>query len=394
MVRTLILSLLCTAAALAQQPFIEKEDIFPLDAKHNHASSILRLPDGGLLVCWYRGSGERTADDVVIMGARKAKGAKTWSAPFVLADQPGFPDTNPTLFLDKDRRLWLIWQTIVANQWESAITNYRISSGYARPGVPKWERSGVMLLKPARIAERTQEFAAKFSTPERAAYFKRLLEKANDKYFSRMGWMTRAHPLQLPSGRILMPLYSDGYSFSLAGISDDNGLTWHASEPIIGGGNIQPSFALRKDGSLAAYMRDNGPPPKRVHLSESRDNGETWTLAEDTAIPNSGTGLEVQRLADGRWLMINNDTGRGRHSLALTISGDEGKSWKWTRHLELDPRPERAGSFHYPSIVQAPDGTIHASYSVFLNHLPEGQPRKTIRHAHFNLAWVEQGDPK
>lgn len=394
MFRILITTILLGAAALAEKPFVEKEDLFPLDAKHNHASSILLLPDGGLFVCWYRGSGERTADDVVVMAARKPKGAKTWSTPFVLADQPGFPDTNPTLFLDKDQRLWLIWQTIIANQWESAITSYRISSDYRKPGVPQWERSDVLLLKPARIAERTQEFAAKYASGERAAYFKRLVEKANDKAFSRMGWMTRAHPLQLPSGRILMPLYSDGFSFSLVGISDDNGLTWHASEPIVGAGNIQPSFVLKKDDTLVAYMRDNGPPPKRVHISSSKDNGETWTPAEDTVIPNSGTGLEVIRLRDGRWLMINNDTERDRYSLALTISDDEGKTWKWTRHLELDQRQERPGSFHYPSFVQAPDGTIHASYSVFLNYLPAGQPRKTIRHAHFNLAWVEEGDPR
>ncbi|HEY3442690.1 MAG TPA: sialidase family protein [Paludibaculum sp.] len=394
MLRILIAILVITSAATAGAPFVEKEDIFPLDTQHNHASSILRLPNGELFVCWYRGSGERTADDVVIMAARKPKGAKAWSAPFVLADQPGFPDTNPTLFLDKSQRLWLIWQTIIANQWESAITNYRISSDYRKPGVPKWERADVLLVKPANIAERTREFAAKYDTGQRPDYFKRLLERANDKYFSRMGWMTRAHPLQLPSGRILMPLYSDGYSFSLVGISDDNGLTWHGSEPITGGGNIQPSLALRKDGTLTAFMRDNGPPPKRVHVSYSKDNGETWTPAEDTAIPNSGTGLEVLGLQDGRWLMINNDTESGRHSLALTISDDEGKTWKWRRHLELDRRTERPGSFHYPSIVQAPDGTIHASYSVFLNHVPEGQPRKTIRHAHLNLAWVEAGDPQ
>jgi hypothetical protein len=41
--------------------------------------------------------------------------------------------------------------------------------------------------------------------------------------------------------------------------------------------------------------------------------------------------------------------------------------------------------------MQAPDGSIHASYSVFLNHLPEGEPRKTIRHARFNPEWIEAG---
>lgn len=390
------IALLATLAAslFAQKPFVEKEDIFPLDAKHNHASSILSLPNGDLFVCWYRGSGERTADDVQIMAARKPKGAKTWTPPFVLADQPDFPDTNPALFLDRDKRLWLFWQTIVANQWETAINNYRIASAYSRPGVPHWDRADILLVKPVAIAERTAEFAATLKGTPYEKFAAKKVEQSKDKYFSRMGWMTRAHPIQLASGRILVPLYSDGFSFSLVAISDDNGLTWHASTPIVGGGNIQPTFAVKKDGAIVAYMRDNGPPPKRLHISVSKDNGETWSPAQDTEIPNSGTGVEVINLKDGRWLMINNDTEKGRHSLALTISGDEGKSWKWTRHLELDTRAERAGSFHYPSIAQAPDGTIHASYSVFLNHLPEGQPKKTIRHAHFNLAWVEQGDPK
>jgi hypothetical protein len=31
------------------------------------------------------------------------------------------------------------------------------------------------------------------------------IDHAADKYFSRMGWMTRVHPLELPSGRILVP---------------------------------------------------------------------------------------------------------------------------------------------------------------------------------------------
>jgi predicted neuraminidase len=366
--------------ALLAPPLIEKEDIFPLDAKHNHASSLLELPNGDLFVCWYRGSGERQSDDVVVMAARKSKGSAKWTAPFVLADTPDFPDTNPTLFLDSKERVWLFWQVIVANQWETAITKYRIASDWRGAGAPKWDFSDIILMKPRNFAERVEAVA-----PGR-------YPKAADKYFSRMGWMTRAHPTELAGGRILVPLYSDGYSFSLIAITDDRGLTWHSSEPIVGAGNIQPSIALCKDGTLVAYMRDNGPPPNRVQISKSKDHGETWTPAADTDIPNSGTGLEVLVLRDGRWVMINNDTERGRNSLALTMSDDEGQTWKWKRHIELDTRDKGAGSFHYPSIVQSKDGTLYASYSVFLNHLSEGQPRKTIRLAHFDTAWIEQGD--
>lgn len=368
-----------------------KQDIFPLDVKHNHASAIVELPNGDLMACWYRGSGERTADDVQVLGARLKKGAKAWSEPFVLADQPGFPDTNPVLWVDRDKRLWLFWQTIVANRWETAINNYRVTSRWQGAGAPQWDRGDILLIKPVRIAEKMEEFGA--SIPEQ--YRKRWaqnVEHAKDNYFARMGWMTRAHPYQLPSGRILVPLYSDGYSVSLVGISDDGGLTWHASEPIVGGGNIQPSFALRKDGTLLAYMRDNGPPPKRVHVAESKDDGETWTFARDSEMANSGTGLEVQVLKDGRWLMINNDTESGRWRLTLSLSDDEGRTWKWSRALEIDERTDGARmSFHYPSIIQGANGKIHACYSVFLNHLKDGQPRKTIRHASFDADWVKGG---
>jgi predicted neuraminidase len=127
-------------------------------------------------------------------------------------------------------------------------------------------------------------------------------------------------------------------------------------------------------------------------VSASRDNGMTWSPVTDTELPNPGSSLEVIRLADGLWTMVYNDTEQGRNSLVVALSEDEGRSWKWKRHLELDRRQAGAGSFHYPSLIQARDGSLHISYSYFLNHLPEGSPRKSIKHARFNVAWVQQGD--
>lgn len=381
--------------AAADKPFCESEFVFPLEHWHNHASCIVELPNQDLWVCWFHGSGERTADDVKIEGARRPHGSKSWSPRYTLADTPNFPDTNPAMFLDRDRRLWLLWPVILANEWHTALMKYRISTDYLRAGPPKWSVNENMLLVPrnfsAAVKQAIEAHMATGDQSERAvAWRKRLIEKADDKYFSRLGWMTRAHPLQLPSGRILVPLYSDGYSFSLIGITDDGGATWTTSEPLVGAGNIQPTIVRKRDGSLVAYMRDNGPPPKRVMMSTSRDEGITWSPVVDTDIPNPGSGLEAIVLRDGTWVMIYNDLERGRHSLAVSLSEDEGATWKWTRHLERDPRGEGAGSFHYPSIVQARDGSLHASYSYFLNHLPKGSPAKTIKHAHFNTAWIKE----
>jgi predicted neuraminidase len=401
------------ASRSPESPFLESEIIFPLEAWHNHASCIVEAPNGDLLVCWFHGSGERTADDVKIEGARKRKGAKHWSPRFTMADTPGYPDTNCAMFIDPQGRLWLLWPAILANRWETALMKYRISSDYRRDGPPRWEVNEVLHVTPGKdfapaVSNYAQQAETRLRDPavseamrDRAQrYLEGLRTHAADKFYSRLGWMTRAHPFVLEGRRLIVPLYSDGFSFSLMAITDDWGQNWHTSTPLIGAGNIQPSIVRRQDGSLYTLMRDNGPPPKRLHQSESRDRGETWSTVTDSDLPNPGSGAEIMSLRNGHWVLISNDTERGRNSLAVQISDDEGRAWKWKRHLELDAPGPDAGSFHYPSIIQAKDGTLHASYSYHLakQTLPKAangdRAAKSIKHAHFNEAWVMQGDAR
>jgi predicted neuraminidase len=375
--------------AAAGQPVYKSELLFTPEHWHNHSSSIVELPNGDLFVSWFHGSGERQSDDVKIEGARWRKSSGTWSERFDLADTPGFPDTNCVVYLDSRKRLWLLWPAILANTWESALMKYRVSSDYLQSeGPPKWDWQDNILLIPRRMQERTQEvFAGELKNPGPLnQWASRMIALAGDKLFSRLGWFTRTHPIELPNGRMLVPLYSDGFSFGLMAITDDGGKTWHASEPIVGFGNIQPSVVRKKNGHLVAYMRDNGPPPKRAHRSVSTDNGETWSPAEDTLIPNPGSSLEAIALKDGRWIMAFNDTEKGRHSLIVTMSDDEGATWKWSRHLEKGT----SFSYSYPSLIQAADGTLHITYSS--HESKDGKPYKSIKHVHFNAAWIEQGD--
>jgi predicted neuraminidase len=395
------------AGLAAERPFLTSEPIFPLEHWHNHGSCLVEAPNGDLIVCWFHGSGERTADDVKVEGARLRKGAATWSPRFVMADTPGYPDTNCCMFIDPAGRLWLMWPTILANTWESALMKYRISADYLSDGPPKWSVHEVMHVTPGEefvaavnaFAERTAAAADKAALgSERGqrvdTWLASLRTKAADKLTRRLGWFTREHPFVLEGRRLIVPLYSDGFSFSLMNISDDWGQTWHTSTPLIGAGNIQPSIVQRKDGSLYTLMRDNGPPPKRLHQSESRDRGETWSPVTDTDLPNPGSGAEIIALRNGHWMLAGNDLERGRHRLTIQISDDEGKTWKWKRAIEF--AADEGARFHYPSILQAKDGTLHASYSCHLEkgfeRDPEGKPRsKTIKHAHFNEAWVMAG---
>ncbi|GAF69020.1 unnamed protein product, partial [marine sediment metagenome] len=144
------------------------------------------------------------------------------------------------------------------------------------------------------------------------------------------------------------------------------------------------------DGTLVAYMRDNGPAPKRLHISTSKDRGLTWSLVRDSELPNPGSGADIVTLRNGHWVLAYNDTENGRHSLAVSISTNEGKTWEYTRHLELDTRSRNiATSSGYPSIIMGRNGTLHVVYSYHHNDR-RGASNKTIKYAQFNEAWVKQ----
>jgi predicted neuraminidase len=387
-----IIVAICFACSTAcAQTALRSEYIFPFQDLHVHSSSIVELPNGDLLACWFEGSGERTANDVAVKGARLKKGASQWSKTFTLADTPGFPDCNPTLFIDNENRLHLFWVVVQANRWETSILKSRVSSDYQKSGAPDWEWQDIILLKPDEKFARTIENGFRESNTRGLAwaeyaplYERMIVEAALDPKKRETGWMTRCHPVQLPDGRILLPLYSDGYNLSLMAISDDKGQSWQSGLPIVGRGNIQPSLVQKKNGELLAFMRDNGDEPGRVMKSISKDNGYTWSIAQLSSLPNPGTSVDAISLDNGDWLLVYNNLEDGRHSLAVSLSKDEGESWLWTRHLER--RGPEEGSFSYPSVIQAKDGTIHVTYSF---HVGEG---KTIKHLAFSPEWIKENE--
>ncbi len=388
---TIVVLVLCQLGLLvAESPQYESELVFPLHAQHNHAPGIVECPNGDLLVSWYRGSGERSADDVAVWAAWRVRGESKWGEPFVLADTPGFPDCNTALFLDDQQRFWLFYPTILANSWESCLTNFKVSSRYGTPGLPQWDREGLILLKPEDFSERGRKQLDEelgllkiLLTDKMRQEIEQARQRMGEKLYQRLGWQPRCKPTQLPSGRLLLPLYTDTFSISIMAISDDRGQTWRASQPLLGFGNIQPTVLRRTDGTLVAYMRENGL-RQRIRVCESKDDGESWGDVGVCDLPNPGSGLDGVRLANGHWVLVYNDTISGRNRLAVSLSVDEGRTWEFTRHLEDQP----SGSYHYPAIIQGKDGTIHVVYSYFV---AQG---KSMKHAAFNEAWIEAGEGK
>ena len=425
--------------------------IFPPQSKHVHSSSIVELPDGSLLAAWFQGSGECKADDVRIMGARKASATAPWSEPFLMADTPGHPDCNPVLWLDKNQKLWLFWSAILSNQWDSSLVKYRTSTDYlSTDEAPQWQWQDTVHIKPENFRHQMlsnwptllntvsflpRALQAEFSNTTFFEFLKDKWERvllilvilvlinlvpfaihrwrtkrtgrggwqhfamryaaccttvatcgallavgyfavqSGPKINQRLGWLTANQPLQLKSGEIVLPLYSDRFVASIMAISSDGGTSWQASRPMVGYGNIQPSLIERSNGQLIALMREAGT-RKRIRYCISNNQGHDWSAVKETQIPNPGSKVNVTALENGDWVLAYNNTLDGRHSLQLAISQDEGLSWKPFQSIE-NAAPGEA-SFSYPCLTQASDGSLHLTYSS--NTRINNKRGETIKH--------------
>ena len=368
----------------------QSELIFTPQELHCHSSSIVECPNGDLLVAWYRGSGERWANDVRIEGSRKRAGSAEWESMFLMADVPGFPDCNSALFIDPRGTLWLFWPLVLDNHWESALLRVRTSTEYMNDGAPVWRWQDDALWLPNEHFSDDLLGAEEWLLsllPEDHAEYERYRNQmlANRENVAtplnlRLGWMPRVHPIMYDSTRMIVPLYSDRFHMSLMAITEDWGETWHASRLIVGPKGIQPTLFQKRDGTLVAYMRDASP-IHRVQKSVSTDRGETWTRNELTEFANPSSSVDGVVLQNGHWVMLLNDTEQNRYRLGVILSKDEGETWSEPRYVDNDPTPHH--SYHYPSVIQTRDGMIHVTYTW---DDPIGH---SIKHAAFNEAWIE-----
>jgi predicted neuraminidase len=396
-VAALVLGASCASGLLAgRAPLHQERFIFTGDRGHVHASSIVETPAGSLLAVWYEngpanpayyfaGGDEDKSDDVRIAGARLRPGGSAWEPPFVMSDTFGVSDNNPALGIDAQKRLWLVHATLLAvpsRTWGSALLQYKTASDYEGAGAPRWDRERILVPKPDGLDEVIAGGAddvrrrAGRQSPEGVQRARSLLERLDDPFARRLGWMPRVHPLPLKDGALLVPLANENFNVAAMAITRDGGDTWTFSRPVPGLGVTQPSVVQLGDGRLIAFFRD-ATSAHRIQRSDSAD-GITWSPVAPTSLPNPGGGLEAIALASGALAIIYNDKESSpRDRLAVSISADQGQTWQWTRHLENAPGQR----FDYPSLVQGRDGSLHATYSYNL---------KTIKHVTFDESWIKE----
>ena len=275
--------------------------------------------------------------DVRVGGSRRQPGAKEWER-LVMSDTFGVSDNNPCMAIDKQGRLWLFHATLLGVpdwSWGSCILRFMVASRYDHPGRPTWDKSNVLVpqvtgfddvLQTALDARKADGWP-----DEKINQARQYVKLATGRPLAtRVGWMPRAHPIVRNDGAVLVPLANENSLAACMAITNDNGETWTFSKFVPDLGLEQPSVVQYPDGTMTAFFRNDS---DRIKRSESTDGGMTWGTVTRTDRPHPNSGIEVVLLANGKLLLIYNDEEDERDSLAVSLSDDRGKTWRWTRHL-------------------------------------------------------------
>ena len=319
LIPVLMSGFLATLAAAAEpaisQEFVNENAPYP----SCHASTIVETRSGQLIAAWFGGTAEKNPD-VGIWVARWEKGAWTPGAEVangVQKDGSRVPTWNPVLFEPRGGPLMLFYK--------------------AGPSPQTWW--GLV---------RTSTDGGKTWSAER---------RLPDGILGPI----KNKPVQLADGTILSPTSTEtderpskwAVHFER---STDGGRTWTATPPLHDGlqiSAIQPSILFHGTKLQAVGRTRQG----RVFEMWSEDSGKTWSPIALTVVPNPSAGTDAITLADGRHLLVYNDTPRGRTPLAVAISKD-GREWRNVVILEREP-----GEYSYPAVIQGRDGRVHITYT-------------------------------
>jgi predicted neuraminidase len=280
-----------------------------------HASTIAHSGDA-LIAAWFAGSLEGRADVSIWLARNEGSG---WSEPVRVAsgeqpDSTALPCWNPVLFQPVQGPLMLF---------------YKLG-----PSPRSWWG----------LCTTSDDHGRSWSEPQRLP--DGILGPIKNK------------PIELDDGVILSPSSTeDGRWRVHIERSTDDGASWTRIGPIDDGRRItaiQPSLLQHSDGRLQLLCRSK---QGRIAQSWSRDAGRSWDPLELTGLPNPNSGTDAVTLADGRQLLVYNDSGRARSPLGVAISTD-GETWHKVLTLERS-----LGEYSYPAVIQTDDGRVHITYS-------------------------------
>jgi predicted neuraminidase len=197
--------------------------------------------------------------------------------------------------------------------------------------------------------------------------------------FLNLSELVKNNPAALSDGGWAVPIYQEFLAkfpeILWLNETAGGGLSWSKTRIFGGRSALQPALVPQSQSAAMVLCRDSSA-MRKIRLSRSTDVGENWSPPETLTLPNPDSGLDALRLFDGRILLAFNDSSTGRDNLSLALSEDGGLNW--TRRVILENEP--GAEFSYPYLIQTRDGRLHLVYT---------WKRKAIKHAVFNLAWLD-----
>lgn len=141
-------------------------------------------------------------------------------------------------------------------------------------------------------------------------------------------------------------------------LSDDDGNTWYKvpveCDTIL---CIQPSILNLGNNHLKALCRTR---QNHIAVTESFDNGSSWTPMQLSNLPNNDSGIDAVTLKNGTHLLICNDSNKNGKRSPLTLFGSKDSNhWYKIMDLEADDGME----YSYPAIIETHNGDVWIMYT-------------------------------
>lgn len=192
-------------------------------------------------------------------------------------------------------------------------------------------------------------------------------------------------PIQLSDGRLLYPgkeLWTEGKRIGVSESRDDGRTwTWLAGIEARPGDRVADYHELHgvetADGRILVQIRNHNPAQHYETLQcESSDGGRTWSLPRSIGV--WGMPSHLLRLRNDR-LVMTYGYRRAPFGNQVRISDDHGRTWSQPATLSADGL---GGDLGYPSTVELADGTF---LSAWYERMAES-PLAVLRQARWRLA--------
>jgi len=277
------------------------------------------MPSGEFIIVFMTGGAVEPIRDNHIRICRSSDQGQTWSEPEVVQQFDNYACLPSEVLVD-DGIITVFYQRHIGNfdYW----TNWTVRS---------------------RDQGRTWEAPEPFTPWPRYGFVRnRIIRRDGTWVFPLESFEDGIHERQL-----LLEAFRTPYNGVL--LTADKGKTWQVSKLIQGAAYwAENNIVELSDGTIVMLCRTDDRCGYLLR-ADSTDGGLTWSPFRNSGIPNPGSKFRLFKLRDGRIALIHNPHPVHRHPLALWVSDDDMKSWKYQRVL-----------CDFPGQLQYPDGQLDA----------------------------------